>query len=166
MKIRMKFFDGMDVWWCFPQHIARILHVTHANHRVMTHGSHYYSDWNESQNADFARFKLIKCTNVDINDSGCLHVVHAFYHPTSRPTTTSAEDTMVNAPNKNISPHPGGKCGNSTKQSTCRHHQANEAKWGLGAKWFRAFGLLRMLRSKEKLSAEKRRETDILSNEE
>jgi len=73
---------------------------------------------------------------------------------------------MVNASKKHFSPLPPGKYGNSTKTATCRRHQANEGKSGLEAVQVRALGALRSLRSKKKLAAEKRWETNFLSNKE
>jgi len=73
---------------------------------------------------------------------------------------------MVNAPKKNISPLPAGRYGKSNQLSTQRRHQANEGKSGLVGERIRALGALRSFRSKEKLAAEKRRETHFLSNEE
>jgi len=73
---------------------------------------------------------------------------------------------MVNAPKKNFSPLPASKYGKSTKMSTCQRHHANEGKSGLEAERVRALGALRSLRSKKKLSAEKRQETQFLSNDE
>jgi len=73
---------------------------------------------------------------------------------------------MVNAPKKNLSLLPAGKYGQSTKQSTRRHHQANEGKSALEAARVRALGALHSLRSKKKPAAEKIQETHFLSNEE
>jgi len=73
---------------------------------------------------------------------------------------------MVNAPKMNFSPLPAGRYGKSKKRSTQRRHQTNEGKSGLVAERIRALWLLRSLRSKKKLAAEKRRETHFLSNEE
>jgi hypothetical protein len=63
-------------------------------------------------------FELIKPTNLDLNDAAFLHVVYFLQHPTSRPATRSTQDTMVNAPQKNLSSLPAGKYGKSTKLST------------------------------------------------
>jgi len=46
----------------------------------------------------------MKQNNLDLNDSVCLHVVHILEHPTSRPTTRSTQDTMVDAPNNHLLP--------------------------------------------------------------
>jgi hypothetical protein len=73
---------------------------------------------------------------------------------------------MVNAPKKNFSPLPAGKYGESTKQPTCRHHQANEGMRGLEAERVRALGALCSLRSKRRLPAENRQEKDFVNNEE
>jgi len=73
---------------------------------------------------------------------------------------------MVNAPKKNFSPLPAGKYGKLTKMSTRRRHHANGGKSGLEAERVRALGALRSLRSKKKLSAEKRQERYFLSNDE
>jgi len=112
-----------------------------------------------------ALFKMSKCTNLDIKDQACLHIVHILQHPTSRPTTRSGQTTMVNAPNDNVSPVPAGKYGKLTKRSTQRRHQANEGKSGLEAERVRAVGALGSLQSKQKLAAEKQRETHFISNE-
>jgi len=72
---------------------------------------------------------------------------------------------MVHAPNRNFSPLPVGKCGESTKQSTRRHHQANAGNRSFPAERVGALGALHSSRSKKKLSAEKGRETHILNNE-
>jgi len=50
-------------------------------------------------------------------------------------------------------------------RSTQQRHQANEGKSGLEAERVRALGALRSLRSKMKLPAEKRREQNLLSNQ-
>jgi hypothetical protein len=73
---------------------------------------------------------------------------------------------MVNGLKKNISPLLAGRYRKSTKRSTQRRHQANDGTSGLEAESIRALGALRSLRSKQKLAAEKRRETHFLSNEE
>jgi hypothetical protein len=72
---------------------------------------------------------------------------------------------MVNAPKKNFSPLLVGRYSKSTKPSTQRHHQANEAMSGLEVERVRALGALHSLRSKKKLAAEKQQETHFLSNE-
>jgi len=108
----------------------------------------------------------MKPTNLDMNDGACLHVVHILQHPTSRPTTRSTQDTMVNDPKKNHLPLPARKYGTLTKKSTWQHHQANKGNSGLEAQIVPALGGLRSLRSKKKLWAEKRPETHCLSNEE
>jgi len=73
---------------------------------------------------------------------------------------------MVNAPKKCFSPPLAGRYSKSKKRWTQRPHQANEGKSGLEAERIRAVGALRSLRSKKKVAAEKRRETQFLSNEE
>jgi len=73
---------------------------------------------------------------------------------------------MVNAPKKAYSPLPAGEYGKSTTMSTRRRHHANEGKSDLEVERVRALGALRWLWCKKKLSAEKRRETDFLSNDE
>ena len=93
-------------------------------------------------------------------------MVHISQHATSRPTTRSTQNTLVNAPKKNFSQHPAGKYGISTHRATPRRHQANEGKSGLEVKQVRVLGALRSLLSKKKLAAEKRQETHFLSNEE
>jgi hypothetical protein len=73
---------------------------------------------------------------------------------------------MVNAPKKNFFALPARKYGKLTKQSTPRRHHANEGKRGLEEELIRALGVLRSLRSKKRLAAEKRQETHFLNNEE
>jgi len=102
IDIQRDFFDGDVVWWCLSQHIAVILHETHANYQVIMYDYCYYSNWRDGQNADFTLFELIKCTNLDLKDSACLHVLHMVQHPTSGPTTRSTHVTMVNTPKKNF----------------------------------------------------------------
>jgi hypothetical protein len=111
-------------------------------------------------------FELIKRTNLDIKDSACFHVVHTLQHPTSRPTTTSTHEKMVNAPKMNFSPLPEGKYGKSRKKLTRRCHQVNDGNSGLVAERVRALGAMHSLRSTKNLAAGKRQETHCLSNEE
>jgi len=126
---------------------------------------HDYSQLSDGRNADFASFNLIKPPNIHIKDPACLHVVHILQHPTSRPTR-APQDTMVNAPQRNLPRLPAGKFGKSRKQFTRWRHQANIAKSGLEAERVGALGSWHHLGSKKKLSAENRRETQFLSNEE
>jgi hypothetical protein len=39
-----------------------------------------YFRLSESQNTDLALFKLIKCTNFEIQDEICHHIVHILQH--------------------------------------------------------------------------------------
>jgi len=71
---------------------------------------------------------------------------------------------MVNAPTKNVTPHPAGRYGKSTKQWIRWRHQAIERKSGFDAERFWALGALRSLWSKKKLAAEKWWEMHFLSN--
>jgi len=109
---------------------------------------------------------MSKRTNLDIKDAAYLHIVNNLQHPTYRPTTNSTKTTMVNAPTKDFSPLPAGRYGKSRKRSTQRRLQANEGKSGLVAERIRAIRALCSLKSKQKLAAEKQRETHFLSNEE
>ena len=163
--INRTFFDGKDVWWCLSQEIAGILHESHANHQVIMYCQHDYSQWSNSQNADFALLKLIKPTNLDIKDAACLQAVHFLQHPTSRPTRRSTQDKMFNVPKLNILPLPARKYGKSTRHSTQRCHQVNTGESGLEAERVRALGALRSLRFRKKLVAEKWWTTHLLSNE-
>jgi len=165
-EIKRIFFDGKDVWWCLSQYIPGILHETDTNHQVMMCGLHYNSKCSDNPKADFVLFKLMKCTNLDIKDTAYLHVVHILQHPTSHPTTKSTRHAMVNDPKKNFPPLPAGKYGKSTNRSTRQHHQANHSKSSLEADRVRALGALRRLQSKQKLSADRRRATNFLSQEE
>ena len=166
IDIKWTFLDGKDVWWCLSHNIAGIWYESHPNHQVWMYGQHAYSQCSDSQNADFALFKLLKPTNLDIKNAACLHVVQIFQLPTSRPTTSSTQDTMVNALKNNLSQPPAGKYCKLTKKSIWQHHQASKGKLGLEAERVRALGALCSLRSKKKLSAEKRWETCSLSNKE
>jgi len=76
---------------------------------------------------------MSKHTNLDIKDAACLHIVHNWQQPTSRPTTSSTQSTMVNAPKKHFSPLLAGRYGKSRKRSTQQRHHANEGKSGLEA---------------------------------
>jgi len=66
----------------------------------------------------------------------------------------------------NLSPLPAGKYVKLMKQSTRRRHQVNEAKSALETERVRAYGALRSLQSKKKLTAEEKPETHCLSSEE
>jgi len=66
----------------------------------------------------------------------------------------------------NFWPLPGGKYGNSAKQSTQQCHQPNEGQSGLEAERLRALGALHSLRSKKKVVSEKQQQTHFLSDEE
>ena len=110
-------------------------------------------------------FEMSKRTNLDIKDAAYRHIVQNLQHPTSRPTTNSTKTTMVNGPNKNISPLQARRYGKLTKRSTQRRHQANQGKSGLEAERVRALSALGNLTSEKKLAAEKRRDTHFLSNE-
>jgi hypothetical protein len=73
---------------------------------------------------------------------------------------------MFNGLKKIFSTLPAGRYRKLKKCSTQRCHQANERKSRFEAERIRALGALRSMRSKKKLAAEKRRETQFLSNEE
>jgi hypothetical protein len=119
----------------------------------------------DGQKSGFALCKMSKHTNFEIKDAVFLHIVHILQPSTSRPTK-STQTTMVNAPKQNFSPYPACRYGKSAKRSIQRRHQANEGMSGLEAERIRALGALRNLTSKKKLVAEKRRETQLLSDEE
>jgi len=105
-------------------------------------------------------------TNLDIKDAACLHIVHMMQHPTSRPTTKSMHTSMLNDLKMNISPLQVGKYVDLTKRSTQRCHLANEGTSGLEAERVWTLGALPTLWSKQKLAAEKQRETHCLTIEE
>jgi len=153
--INITLFEGQDVCWCLSQINPGILHETDANNQVMLYCLPSYSQCIDSQKADFALFKVIKHTNLDINEAACLHIVHILQHQTSHPTTKSPQTAMVNALNKNFSPVPVGQDCKSTKWSTQRGNQVNDGKSGLDADRVQALGALHSLRSKMKLPAEK-----------
>jgi len=76
------------------------------------------------------------------------------------------QTTMINAPKKDYSPFPAGKCAISTMQSIEWRHQVIEGNGGFEAERVRALGALRSLQSKKKLAAEKHQETHFRWNEE
>jgi hypothetical protein len=102
VDIHRTFFDGMVIWWCFYQHIGRIFHESYANHYVIMSGCHYYTDRKNGPTAESTVFKSINHMNLDLQDSGCLDVVHILHHSTFWRTTMSTQDKMVNALTKNI----------------------------------------------------------------
>jgi hypothetical protein len=85
-----------------------IVHETDTNNHVMLYGSRNHSRLIEGQRGGFALFKMSKCTNRDIKDAACLHLVLILKHPTS-PTPKLAQTTMVNAWKNNFSPVPAGR---------------------------------------------------------
>jgi hypothetical protein len=66
IKLKTTSFVGKEVWWSLSHDIAGILRESHTNHQVKMYCYHDYSQWSDSQNTDFALFKLIKSTNRDI----------------------------------------------------------------------------------------------------
>jgi len=108
---------------------------------------------------------MIERTNLDKKDAACLNIVHFLQHATSRPTTKSAQTTMLNPPKMNFLPIPPGTYDKSTKRSTQWCHQVNEIKSGLEAERVQALGALCGLRSKKMLAAETQQEMHILTNE-
>jgi len=109
---------------------------------------------------------MIKHTNFDIKDAACLHIVHISQQPSSRPTTKSTQPSLVNAPTKNLSPLPAGKCGKSTKGSPGWWHQVDEGKNSFEAAMVQALAALPSVRSKPTLAAKKWWETHFWTNEE
>jgi hypothetical protein len=67
---------------------------------------------------DFAVFKLIKRTNLDLEEAACLHVVHFLQHPALQPTSRSTQDSLFNAAKKKLWPLLAGNYATLTKQST------------------------------------------------
>jgi len=130
----------------FVSKISGIIHATVSNNPVMLYCYPNYFQFIDSQKADFALFKLSTCTNLDIKDPACLHIVHILQHQTSCPITNSTQSTMVNAAEKNFSPLPAGKYGKLTTQSTWQRYQAKEGNSGLAAQKIRALGVLHSLR--------------------
>ena len=114
LHIRRKFLECKDVCWCLSQHNLGILHETDAINHFMLYSLPNYSHFVDSQNTDFALFKMIKGTNLDIKDAACLHIAHILQHPTSCPTRKSTQTTMVKTPKKSFSPVPAGIYGKST----------------------------------------------------
>jgi len=108
----------------------------------------------------------MKRNNLNIKNAACLHVVHILQHPTCRPSTKATQNTIVNAPEKNLSPLSPGKYGKSTNHCTPRCHHVNEGKSDFEADRVWAPGALPSLRSKKKLVVGKRRQIDFLPNKE
>jgi hypothetical protein len=95
-----------------------------------------------SETADFALFKLSKCTNLHIKDPACCHIVHILQHQTSCPTTKSTSNTIVSDPKHDLLPFAVGKYGISTKPFTLYLHYANGQKEGFVAYAVWALGVL------------------------
>jgi len=81
---------------------------------------------------------LIKHTDLDIEVAACIYIIHLLPHPPNRQQTKSTQNSMLNAPKKDFSSLPVGKCGKSTKQSIKRRHQAEKGKSSLEGEKFRA----------------------------
>jgi hypothetical protein len=111
-------------------------------------------------------FELIKPTNLDIKDAAYLQVVHFLENATSRQSTRSVQDILVNAPKNNLSPLRAGIYGKWTKHSTLRRRQVKKGNSGLEGDRVRALRALRSLRSKTHLAAETRWEIHFPGNEE
>jgi hypothetical protein len=76
LDIHKMLVEGKEVCWCLSQKIPGILHENDANNRVMLYGCHHYAWFINSEEGNFALFKMSKRTNLDINDAACLHIVH------------------------------------------------------------------------------------------
>jgi len=85
-------------------------------------------------------------------------------HATSRPSTLSTQQTMVNPPKMNLSLLPASTYGKWMKRSTRRRYQANDRESGMEADSVRAHGALCSLQSKKRLVARKRCGLHIVSN--
>jgi len=140
IHINSTFFDRKDVCWYFSEDIPEILLETDAQHHVMLYSEHCYSECSDSQNADFAAFKSIRHTNLDIEAACCLHAAHISQHPTSSSSRMSTQNTIVNAPKKNISPLIASNYGKTTNHTTLQHHQANDGKCNLEGEMVWVFG--------------------------
>jgi len=82
----------------FVSRIPVISCETEAKYHVMMYGWHSDSECIDGPNADFALFKSIMRTNLDIYDAACLYVVHILQHKPSRTSTNLTHNTMVNVP--------------------------------------------------------------------
>jgi len=125
------FFNGKDDCWCLSPAILAILHATDAKLHVMMYGYHCYSHCSDGQNGDFSLFKSIEHTNLDIKDAAFLYVVQIMQHPTSRPSTKSTHNTMVNVLKKNLLPLLAGKYGTLTSaphEDVIKWIQATDAR--------------------------------------
>jgi len=166
LDINSKFLKCKDIWWCLPQDIPGIIYEADAKNRVMLYSYHDQSLFCDGQNTDFAVFKLIMCTNLDLKHAACLHMVYILQHPTSHPTRNSTRGRMVNVPTTNLATHPVSQYCKSTKCSTWWRHQSNQRKSGLQSERFWARGALCILGSEEKLWVSHKREMHFLSNAE
>jgi len=109
---------------------------------------------------------LINHTNLEIKDTACFHVVHIVQHQTFCPTTTSTDDTMVNAPMKNLLPDLVGNYRCSTKFSNSQYDHANDGNHILQTESARALAAWHSLHCKKPLSAEKSQELHFFGNQE
>jgi len=73
---------------------------------------------------------------------------------------------MDNAPKQNHLTLQPGQYAKSPKQSTSRPNQVNEGKSGSNADRVRVLGVLHSIRAKQKISAVKTRENQVVRNEE
>jgi hypothetical protein len=58
------------------QEFPRTLPGTDTKHHEIMYGSHCYSRCSIGNNAEYAWLTSIKCTNFNLKDAACLHVVH------------------------------------------------------------------------------------------
>jgi len=139
--------------------IRAIFYGTDTNNQVMLYGKHNYSHLNDRQNTDFALFKLIKCSNLDIHEAACLYIVHISQHSTLHPMMKSTRSTMVNAPKKHSSLLLVANHDQYTMHSPRRRQQATRCKSGFVTGSVRALQELHNLWLIMKPAAEKQQET-------
>jgi len=164
--IYSKFLHGMDVSWCVFQAIPRIWYETDTKHHVILYGSHYNSHFGDCENVDYALFKSIMCTNLGIQYTSCLHLVHILQYPTSRTSTKSTRNTIVKVWKQKLSPLLMSKYNKLTQCSTRRCDQPNVGQCSLEGDTVTVLGALPSVWSKNKLTAEIQGVTHCLSNPE
>jgi hypothetical protein len=70
----------------FISRLLKIWYKTDTTNKGVLDGEYNYSHLSDGQNIYFTLFKFIIHTNLDIQDTACLHRTYMLQHPTSRET--------------------------------------------------------------------------------